>query len=149
MSSLPPADARPAFSGNAPQAIKRAIKQGAPHFGAVTASDSVHFGGQADHSTQTPEPFHNTPQASGLRLWDRTKASLTGLTRGLLKDKWGRDLMISLGIFLFTLPLAYVLPGSHFILIPGYIALRRSLRAISGFSKGLMHPDKILKPAAE
>lgn len=146
MSSLYPVAHKPSFSGQAHTGQAKHITQPAsPHFGAVSASDSTHFGASAHHMDEDTDTRSHAK--SGARVWDRTKASLAGLTRGLLKDKWGRDIMVSLGIFLFTLPLAFIIPGSHFVLIPGYIALRRSLRGISGFTKGLISPDKILKPA--
>lgn len=140
MPSIPSFTSSPSVNGTA----QPSPKVSTPRFGAVTASDSIHFAGKKDK--KAAQEHDADDQKGGLRLWDRTKASLKGGFNGLLVKKWGWDIGISMGIFALTLPLALLIPGSHFVLIPGYIALARSVRGISGFAKGLCSPDKILHP---
>lgn len=147
MPSIPSNTSSPSFGGPTHISTQPQPKVAPPHFGAVTASDSIHFGTKKDK--KTTQEHDGDEQKGGLRLWDRTKASLKGAFNGLLVKGWHWDIGTSLGIFFLTLPLALLIPGSHFVLIPGYIGLARGIRGVSGLSKGLFSPDKILHPEGE
>lgn len=144
MPSIPPITSTPTSTPSFRGLIQPNPRLSAPRFGAVTASDTIQFGGKKGKKEIHEHDEDN--HKHGLRLWDRTKASTIGALKGLFVKGWGWDIGISLGIFALTLPLALLIPGSHFVLIPGYIGLARAIRGTSGLLKGLVSPDKILKP---
>jgi hypothetical protein len=105
--------------------------------------DSLHFGNGDDPTTSDKSLWEKAKDTAGL------KHMIAGTQEGvrrLYRSHWKRDIAASAGLFLFTLPLALVIPGSHFVLIPGYIAAARAWHGTRGFLHGLRHPDDVLKP---
>lgn len=89
--------------------------------------------------------YKDTPVVKNLAA-----ATKEGLTK-FFRHGWWTDIKVSGLLFVVTLPLAFIIPGHHFVLIPAYLATARTLRGTKGFFRGLFKPDKILKkePAPE
>jgi hypothetical protein len=133
-----------------PSASRKQVSTTAP-------KDSVHFGAKGTQSTQTGEHdgFEEQPKLSVTQrilnapVIKNIRAGIKGAYKGAFDGRWGLDLGLSIGTFIMTLPFALLIPGSHFLIIPGVIAARRSLNAAKGLITGIANPDKILNPEKE
>jgi Flp pilus assembly protein TadB len=108
------------------------------------AEDSTHFSSNPPESQNwLKEQWEKAKETKGL------KNAIAGTQEGvkrLYQGHWKRDLAASTALFFMTIPLALLIPGSHFVLVPGYIAGARAWHSARGFMHGLKHPDDVLKP---
>jgi hypothetical protein len=127
---------------------------------AATPKDSVHFG--ASSASSHTEDLHDVPEVNESpklnalqRLLHNTPvvknlyAGIKGGLKGTFEGPWHKYFGGAALFFLVTSPLALFIPGSHFILLPAYVATRRAIRGISQAITGLTNPDKILNPQKE
>ena len=127
-----------------PQSTQQAAAQRKP---VKPTADSVRFGSYNPSpplvsSTAEKESFlHTTP---GVK---HVYAGLKGVWNGIRsKGQFGSDVGKTALVFLFTLPFALLIPGSHFLILPAYFGAVRAYRGLKGLVTGITNPDKILKP---
>lgn len=114
----------------------------------IAPKDSVHFGAnQTDGPSTTPvEPegsgnfLHDTPVVKNIY------AGLKGLVQGTFEGPWNKHFQRAAGWFGALLPFAIWIPGPHYVLLPGYVLVKRAIEGLRRMITGFREPDKILKP---
>lgn len=114
----------------------------------TTSKDSVCFGAnQTDGPASTPAEesgftkfLHNTP---GVRT---IYAGLKGLVQGAFEGPWNKYLGRGAGWLGALLPFALIIPGPHWVILPGYVLVKRAIAGLRQMITGFKDPDKILKP---
>jgi hypothetical protein len=128
-------------TASAPSALHKSAKPDV-FFGASKTSATPSPATPPAEESRVAQFFNNTPVVKN--IWAGLKGGFQGTFETPVSKYFGGAAIL----FGLTLPFALILPGSHFILLPGYVLGRRVLHGLQQMWTGFTDPDKILKPQA-
>ncbi len=110
-----------------------------------TYHPTVKFGNGNTANTSPPQKSFWRDNFFGSRLNAVTQGAFKGFFNF---EHWKLEAGLSALGFALTLPLAFIIPGSHFLLLPLFYLGMRGANSAWRATKGLINPNWVLKPKA-